>query len=137
MYSFDIVSPIRSPAADAEMLEVVDKVISEFRGMRGSLPSDFEFHVSHESSEAEYAARKSAHPRLVLAILLTSVPDRARSSVLKSLKAIGSGVGFAQSRAVLGGIPGLPKPLLDDVEQCCVAGQSNMPPGLQAENVLR
>jgi len=52
LLSFDIVSPIRSPAADAEMLEVVDKVISEFRGSRGGTPSDYEFHVSHESSRS-------------------------------------------------------------------------------------
>jgi hypothetical protein len=49
--SFDIVSPIRSGVAEAELLDVVDKVISEFRGMRGSAPVDYEFHISHESGE--------------------------------------------------------------------------------------
>ena len=49
--SFDIVSPIRSAAADAELLVVVDKVFSDFRDMRGSASADYEFHVSHETSE--------------------------------------------------------------------------------------
>lgn len=44
-------SPIRSAAAEAECLEVVDKVISEFRGMRGTSSVEYEFHVSHETGE--------------------------------------------------------------------------------------
>jgi translation initiation factor 2-alpha kinase 4 len=33
------------------MLEVVDKVISEFHGVRGSTPIEYEFHISHESGK--------------------------------------------------------------------------------------
>lgn len=44
-------SPIHSAAAEAECLEVVDKVISEFRGMRGTSSVEYEFHVSHETGE--------------------------------------------------------------------------------------
>jgi translation initiation factor 2-alpha kinase 4 len=52
-FSFDIVSPLRSAAAEVEMIEVVDKVISEFRG--GKMASEealYEFHVNHESGES-------------------------------------------------------------------------------------
>lgn len=54
MKSFDIVSPIRSAAAEAELLEVVDKVISEFHGVRGSTPIEYEFHISHDSGMSRH-----------------------------------------------------------------------------------
>ena len=47
--SFDIISPLRSFVAEAELLDVVDKVISEFRGVKESAIAEYEFHVSHES----------------------------------------------------------------------------------------
>jgi len=49
--SFDIVSPLRSAAADVEMIEVVDKIIAEFGGGKGGLEANgYEFHISHETS---------------------------------------------------------------------------------------
>ncbi|ORY27989.1 hypothetical protein BCR39DRAFT_588886 [Naematelia encephala] len=105
--SFDIVSPIRSAAADAELLEVVDKVISEFRGMRGTSIDDYEFHVSHES---------------VLASILASVPDRSRPHVLKAFKSMSASTSVTQARQHLSTVAGLPKQVLDDLEQCCQAG---------------
>jgi translation initiation factor 2-alpha kinase 4 len=107
LISFDIVSPIRSYAAEAELLEVVDKVISEFRGARGSALVDYEFHVSHES---------------VLATILAHVPERNRSDVLKFFKDIGSGLGFSESRLKLAAIPQLNKAVHDELEQCCIVG---------------
>ncbi|KAK4689653.1 eukaryotic translation initiation factor 2-alpha kinase 4, partial [Tremellales sp. Uapishka_1] len=98
---FEVVSPLRYLAADAELLEVVDKVISELRGAKGSTFDDFDFHVSHES---------------VLAVILGSLPEKSRSHILKAFKAIESGVGFSQSRALLSGAPGLPKQQLEELE---------------------
>jgi translation initiation factor 2-alpha kinase 4 len=49
VFSFDIVSPLRSSAAEAELLDVVDKMILEFRGMKGAGQNEYEFHVNHES----------------------------------------------------------------------------------------
>lgn len=122
--SFDIVSPIRSPASDAELLDVVDKLLSEFRSMRGSSPADYEFHINHESSEyLTYVGLSLTTTTLVLVILLGAVPARARPQVLKAFKAIGAGLSLAQSRSLLSGIPHLPKPLLDDLEQFCSAGE--------------
>ena len=49
--SFDIVSPLRSAAADVEMIEVVDKIIAEFGAGKGGLEANgYEFHISHETS---------------------------------------------------------------------------------------
>jgi hypothetical protein len=50
--SFDIVSPLRSAAAEVEMIEVVDKIIAEFRGTSlASEAAGYEFHISHETSK--------------------------------------------------------------------------------------
>ncbi|WVQ86282.1 hypothetical protein IAT38_008450 [Cryptococcus sp. DSM 104549] len=111
--SFDIVSPIRCAAAEAELLEVVDKLVSEFRGMRGSSSAEYEFHVSHES---------------VLEVILGMVPDRPdkpRLKVLEEFKNLGtsnSASASTSSRSLLGNIPGLSKTLMDELEQCCIAG---------------
>lgn len=51
--SFDIVSPLRSAAAEVEMIEVVDKVIAEFRGGKSaSGDSGYEFYINHESGKS-------------------------------------------------------------------------------------
>ncbi|ODN77808.1 hypothetical protein L202_04931 [Cryptococcus amylolentus CBS 6039] len=111
--SFDIVSPIRSAAAEAELLEVVDKLISEFRGMRGSSSIEYEFHISHET---------------VLSLILGLVPERADKPRLKLLEqfrqlgASNSANGQSQSRNLLGNIAGLSRTLMDELEQCCIAG---------------
>jgi translation initiation factor 2-alpha kinase 4 len=68
---------------------------------------EYEFHISHES---------------VLATILSHVPERHRSDVLKCFKDIGSGLGFTESRLKLAAIPGLSKALHDDLEQCCIVG---------------
>ncbi|KAK8850742.1 hypothetical protein IAR55_004662 [Kwoniella newhampshirensis] len=110
--SFDIVSPLRSAAGEAELLEVLDKVISEFRGMRSSSSGDYEFHVNHES---------------VLDIILSSIPDRPdkpRSKVLEGFRKLATSHAVSsagQSRMLLGSVPGIPKALMDELEQCCVA----------------
>ncbi|OCF54570.1 PEK/GCN2 protein kinase [Kwoniella mangroviensis CBS 10435] len=112
--SFDILSPLRSGAAEAELLEVVDKVISEFRGMRGSSSVEYDFHISHQS---------------VLETILSIVPDRPdkpRRKVLHEFKKLGAShpvSNASHSRSILGSIPGLPKSVLDELEQCCIADE--------------
>ncbi|WVF67821.1 hypothetical protein IAT40_002582 [Kwoniella sp. CBS 6097] len=112
--SFDILSPIRSGAAEAELLEVVDKVISEFWGLRGSSAVEYDFHISHES---------------VLQTILQTIPDRAdqpRSKVLAEFKRITANRPISNSaptRASLGHISGLSKTIIDDLEQCCVVDE--------------
>lgn len=50
--SFDIVTPIRSLCAEAEVLELMDKIVTECQGAKsGSTHVEYEFHVSHESGE--------------------------------------------------------------------------------------
>ena len=60
----------------------------------------------------------------VLASIIHALPERARSGVLKAFKDLSSSLG-ANTRVNLGILPGLPKPLQDDLEQCCVAGESS------------
>ncbi|KIY32862.1 PEK/GCN2 protein kinase [Cryptococcus gattii E566] len=111
--SFDIVSPIHSAAAEAECLEVVDKVISEFRGMRGTSSVEYEFHVSHET---------------VLDAILSIIPDRPdkpRLKVLEQFRNLGasnSANPSTQSRNLLSNIAGLSRMLMDELEQCCITG---------------
>nr|XP_019007722.1 PEK/GCN2 protein kinase [Kwoniella pini CBS 10737]OCF46503.1 PEK/GCN2 protein kinase [Kwoniella pini CBS 10737] len=110
--SFDILSPLRSGAAEAELLEVVDKVISEFRGMRGSSSVEYDFHISHET---------------VLGIILGIIPDRPdkpRRKVLHEFKRLGAShpvTATTHSRSILGNVPGLLKATMDELEQCCIA----------------
>nr|XP_019050908.1 PEK/GCN2 protein kinase [Kwoniella bestiolae CBS 10118]OCF29838.1 PEK/GCN2 protein kinase [Kwoniella bestiolae CBS 10118] len=112
--SFDILSPLRSGAAEAELLEVVDKVISEFRGMKGSSSVEYDFHISHET---------------VLETILSIVPDRPdkpRRKVLHEFKKLGTShpvSNATHSRSMLGNIPGLAKSIVDDLEQCCIADE--------------
>lgn len=49
---FDIISPLRSQCAEAELLDVVDKVIVECQGGKAASLHDYEIHVSHESGES-------------------------------------------------------------------------------------
>ncbi|WVQ95416.1 hypothetical protein IAU59_002513 [Kwoniella sp. CBS 9459] len=109
--SFDILSPIRSGAAEAELLEVLDKVISEFRGLTGSSAVEYDFHISHES---------------VLKTILSTIPDRPdqpRSKILADFKRIAVNRPVSTStpaRTSLNPIPGISKSIMDDLEQCCV-----------------
>lgn len=48
--SFDIISPIRSWAAEAECLDLLDKIVNEMGGSRGG-GGEFEIHISHETGE--------------------------------------------------------------------------------------
>lgn len=58
--SFDIISPIQSSAAEAECLDVIDKVVSEMGGSRGG--GEFEIHISHETGM--FVKRKQADPSI-------------------------------------------------------------------------
>lgn len=93
--------------AEAELLEVVDKVVSEFRGAKGAAMVEYEFHISHET---------------VLAAILAAVPERLRSDVLRFFKDVGVGLGYTEARTKLQSIAGLSKQLQDELEQCCLVG---------------
>lgn len=63
----------------------------------------------------------------VLAAILNSVPEKARSAVLRALKGISSNSTSA-TRVLFSGIAGLPKHTQDDLEQCCVVGEHQLMP---------
>ncbi|RXK39365.1 PEK/GCN2 protein kinase [Tremella mesenterica] len=105
--SFDIISPLRSPAADAEMLEVVDKLISEFRGVKGTSLMEYEFHISHE---------------IVLSTILGLIPLKQRAGVQRVFKEVSPFVTPGQLRSALSGL-GLTKNILDELDQCCVIAE--------------
>jgi len=58
----------------------------------------------------------------VLSIILTTVPAKIRPKLLQAFKATETEVAFTGSKVVLSGIVGLPKALLDDLEQYRFAG---------------
>jgi translation initiation factor 2-alpha kinase 4 len=106
--TFDIISPLRSTAAEAEVLDVVDKVLAEFKGARSPAFADYELHVSHEG---------------VLATIMGAVPDRARLELTKLFRDAGAHwPGDAQHRAKLASM-GIPKPLVDELDSCFVADE--------------
>lgn len=121
--SFDIVSPIQSWAAEAEMLDVVDKVVVELTGGKAA-SADYEFHVSHESGKfTSDVALGEPTDVAVLAGILNAVPERCRVAVLKVFKDLSNNLG-SSSRKDWSTIIGLPKPLQDELQQICVPGES-------------
>lgn len=119
--SFDIVSPIRSQVAEAELLEVVDKVMTECQGHRGGgTHTEYEIHVSHESGELSCCYGSNS---TVLAALLSTVPVQLRPRVLRAFKGPAAGVSFESSNTALDAISGLPKQVLHDLEQCAGVGE--------------
>lgn len=132
-YSFDIVSPLRSAAAEVEMIEVVDKVIAEFRGGK-SAPEDsgYEFYINHESGKFMLVSRGRNQSFeadfTVLSAILDLVPIAYRSRALLVFRMIG--VDFSHEKAkekvkqALKQIKGLPAPIINSLEACSIAGTS-------------
>jgi translation initiation factor 2-alpha kinase 4 len=99
---FEIISPVRSLAAEGELLELMDRVVLECLGPKQSAVVDYEFHISHES---------------ILASLLSTCPSQLRSKVLKAFKGPATGVSFGHSRPSLATISGLPPNCIHDIEK--------------------
>ena len=103
--TFDIISPFRSPAAEAEILDVVDKVLAEFKGARNPAFADYELHISHEG---------------VLATILEAVPERPRADLERLFQDVGA-VWSTDKKARLARLP-IARHTLDELEQnCCIA----------------
>ena len=115
--TFDIISPFRSYAAEAEALDVVDKVLAEFKGAKSPAFADYELHVSHEG---------------VWATIMEAVPERVRVDLADLFQDAGA-TWSADKKARLARLP-IPKNMLDEIEQsCCVADDfSIVKKGLQA-----
>lgn len=92
----------------------MDRVVLECLGPKQSAVLDYEFHISHESSEC-----RQLYLRLqtVLAALLSTCPSQLRSKVLKAFKGPVAGVSFGHSRPSLGTISGLPPNCINDFEK--------------------
>jgi translation initiation factor 2-alpha kinase 4 len=59
----------------------------------------------------------------VLSVILSAVPEKSRSGVLRTFKTMAAGSNPSQVKTLLGAVLGISKPLLDDLEQCCVTGE--------------
>ena len=104
--NFDIISPFRSMASEAELLGIVDKVITEFRGFS---TYNFQLHVSHH---------------ILLDLLLEAVPMHARQDVRTILAELGTHFSVHAVRHRITEIVRLPKQVLDDIEACLVFSES-------------
>lgn len=104
--NFDIISPFRSMASEAELLGIVDKVITEFRGFS---TYNFQLHVSHH---------------ILLDLLLEAVPMHARQDVRTILAELGTHFSVHAVRHRITEIVRLPKQVLDDIEACLVISES-------------
>lgn len=102
--NFDIVSPLRSMAVEAEMLEVVDRVITEFQALS---TGGYEFHVSHGN---------------LLAIMLGKVAEASQATVkaiFEEFAETQSGVHAKQRLSHC-----LPKPAVEELEQFLILDDS-------------
>lgn len=106
--NFDIISPFRSMASEAELLGLVDKVITEFRGFS---TYNFQLHVSHH---------------ILLDVLLEAVPAHARQDVKMVLAELGTHFSAHAARHRITEIVRLGKQILDDIEACLVVGESTL-----------
>jgi hypothetical protein len=98
--NFDIISPFRSMASEAELLGIADKIITEFRGLA---TYNFQLHVSHH---------------LLLDVLLDCVPSHARNDVKVILAELGTSFSMHAVRQKILEKVRLGKQTLDDIEAC-------------------
>jgi translation initiation factor 2-alpha kinase 4 len=118
--SFDIVSPLRSAAAEVEMIEVVDKIIAEFRGTSlASEAAGYEFHISHETSK--WIQPFSRLTFSVLSSVLSLVP-RHKEQVLAAFKSIGKTSDRA-STALNRVYTALDQKTANNLKACATAGE--------------
>jgi hypothetical protein len=62
----------------------------------------------------------------VLACMINSVPEKARSSLRRALKSVSSDV-VGSTKLHFGGLAGVSKQVQDELEQCCIAGKHHIP----------
>lgn len=106
--NFDIISPFRSMASEAELLGIVDKVITEFRGFS---TYNFQLHVSHH---------------ILLDVLLEAIPLHAKQDVKTILAELGTHFSVHAVRHRISETVRLGKQVLDDIEACLVIGESRI-----------
>lgn len=58
----------------------------------------------------------------VLACIINSVPEKARSNVRRALKSISSDA-VGSTKLLFNGLAGVSKQVQDELEQCCIAGE--------------
>jgi len=63
---------------------------------------------------------------IVLACIINSVPEKARSGVRRALKSISSDA-VGSTKLLFNGLVGVSKQAQDELEQCCLAGECMMP----------
>lgn len=100
--NFDIISPFRSMASEAELLGITDKIITEFRGLA---TYNFQLHVSHQ---------------LLLDVLLDCIPSHARNDVKAILAELGTSFSMHAVRQKILEKVRLGKQTLDDIEACLI-----------------
>lgn len=100
--NFDIISPLRSIAMEAELLEVVDRVVAEFQALA---TGGFEFHVSHGD---------------LLQVMLEKVPAKMRPAVKGILQEFSEGQPIAHCKQKLAA---LDAKSADDLESCLLVDE--------------
>lgn len=100
--NFDIISPLRSMAMEAELLEVVDRVVGEFQALA---TGGFEFHVSHGD---------------LLDAMLDRIPAKTRPAVKSVLQEYAEGQPVAQCKQKLATIDAKSA---DDLESCLLVDE--------------
>jgi translation initiation factor 2-alpha kinase 4 len=100
--NFDIITPFRNMASEAELLGIVDKIITEFREL--SLQR-FQLHISHHT---------------LLEVMLDGVPAQARNDVKAILEDIGAPFSAQAVKQKLSDKVRISKQTLDDIEACLV-----------------
>lgn len=121
--AYDILSPVRSMASEAELIAVLDRILDTFPAL--SVQYEWEFQINHYSST--YLAnicfilsvRSLQNHALVLSNVLAHVPSKRRLEVCDMLKDLGPKVSFAQLRSRLN----LPRPVLDELERWYIDGE--------------
>ncbi|KAJ9104140.1 hypothetical protein QFC19_004124 [Naganishia cerealis] len=100
--NFDIITPFRNMASEAELLGIADKIITEFRGLSGY---DFQLHISHHT---------------LLEVMLDAIPPRSRNDVKAIFAEIGTSFSAQAIRQKISDKVRIPKQTLDDIEACLV-----------------
>ncbi|KAJ9116453.1 hypothetical protein QFC22_004895 [Naganishia vaughanmartiniae] len=98
--NFDIITPFRNMASEAELLGIVDKIITEFREL--SLQR-FQLHISHHT---------------LLEVMLDAIPSPSRNDVKAILEDIGAPFSAQAVRHKISDKVHISKQALDDIEAC-------------------
>lgn len=105
--TFDIVSPERSAAAEAEALAVVEEVLDEIPGVS---TENWVININHES---------------ILALILERVPSKQREAVLGVIALLSGSKTVNSARSQLLKL-GLPRSTIEELEAFNIHGTSPM-----------